>query len=328
MMQFCFPYHHLPCWKLSIITIFLIYKPAQSYFSLDGSNWIDLYDHNATYATHTYSSATACIKAFTFLNKINTALNLAVNSSELASNITATVIDQYGNLLNHGTVTFNLNDEKYTVNVTNGIAKIANLLNFGTNTINATFDATGYSASNNSTVIEIPKEKINMSVDISKYQNKVNLTVTVSQPINGTINLKYANKTYNESLVNGKYAFELELPNGYYEFNITLDDGQYEANASENFTIDVSKTFIDAGDLHVVDNQTIFSVRLTDESGKALSLKTIYFTLNNQTYLNITDSAGNAVLSLDLPLGDYDVISEFNGDEKYFNSNKSNSIDE
>jgi len=305
----------------------LIYKPAQSYFSLDGSNWIDLYDHNATYATHTYSSATACIKAFTFLNKINTALNLAVNSSELASNITATVIDQYGNLLNHGTVTFNLNDEKYTVNVTNGIAKIANLLNFGTNTINATFDATGYSASNNSTVIEIPKEKINMSVDISKYQNKVNLTVTVSQPINGTINLKYANKTYNESLVNGKYAFELELPNGYYEFNITLDDGQYEANASENFTIDVSKTFIDAGDLHVVDNQTIFSVRLTDESGKALSLKTIYFTLNNQTYLNITDSAGNAVLSLDLPLGDYDVISEFNGDEKYFNSNKSNSID-
>lgn len=69
-------------------------KDSSSFISFDGKYWIDLGD-----------STVACIKAFSFIDPIRTSLSLTVNGSDIIVGVT----DEYGNPLNRGNVTFNIN---------------------------------------------------------------------------------------------------------------------------------------------------------------------------------------------------------------------------
>ena len=306
----------------------LTYEPGISYVSYDGVNWTDFYYvEGSPFPDHNYYSQVACIKAFTFLNKIKTTLNLSVSYDEFITNISATVTDEFGNLLNHGNVTFNINGEEFTVNLSNGIAKINHTFSEAINAISAVFGAVGYNSYSNSTTLRIAKEKINFTDEISIYQNMVNLTVTASQPINVTIEVRINNKTYFGELKSGKYVFELELPNDDYEYNITIINNQiYEGNTSNHFTLSVLNTTVHANDLTVTDDAVFFQVTLTDELNSPLSSKLVYFKVDNQTYTNFTDDNGVAVLSLDLAAGTYPAIIQFAGDEKHFDCQNSSFI--
>ena len=175
----------------------LTYKPGISYVSYDGTNWIDFYNLTGEFPGHNYYTQVACIKAFTFINKINTFLNLSVSYDEFITNVSAVVIDEFGNILNRGNITFKINGENVTAPIENGTAKVNRTFYNPLNDISATFEAVGYNSSTNSTILTISKEKINLTVDISKYHNDVNLTVTSSQPTNGTVELLINNKTSN-----------------------------------------------------------------------------------------------------------------------------------
>jgi len=306
----------------------LTYEPEISYVSYDGVNWTDFYYVTGSpFPDHKYYSQVACIKAFTFLNKIKTTLNLSISYDEFITNILAAVTDEFGNLLNRGNVTFSINGEEFTVNLSNGIAKINHTFNEAINSISAVFGAVGYNSSANSTTLRLIKEKINFTDDISIYQNRTNLTVTASQPINATIEVRINNKTYFAELNSGKYVFEFELPNDYYEYNITIINNQiYEGNTSNHFTLSVLNTTVHTHDFTVTDDVVFFQVTLTDELNSPLSSKLVYFKVDNQTYTNFTDDNGVAVLSLDLAAGTYPAIIQFAGDEKHFDCQNSSFI--
>ncbi|WP_407392831.1 Ig-like domain repeat protein [Methanobrevibacter sp.] len=302
-----------------------IYKPEISYYSFDGENWMDLYNQTGTYATHTYYSQVACIKAFTIFNEINTFLDLAIDSNELGFiNITATVIDEYGNLVNSGNVTFILNGMEQVVNVTHGIATLTH--SFGNNpySVYATFNGTGYNSSTASH--NIINETIDLNLEIIKYQNNVNITVSTLNTINGEVTLIINNKPYKANLTNGQYTFNFTLENGDYGVEVFLMDFDYQGYNSSNFAMDVKGTIIEANDLNVDEGKIIYSVNLTDESGNPLSSRVVNFTINNNEYYNITDDDGKACISIDLPMGLYEVSSDFYGDSEYLSSTSLNTI--
>ena len=150
------------------------YTDNVSFVSYDGKNWQDLYYLSWEYPGHTYGSQVACIKAFTILNEINTSVHLDVlNIGENNVDIAATVFDEYGNLVNRGTVTFTINGLDYTVKIANGIAKFnALLIKNQINKFYARFSEVGYNQSSN--FIMVSDKPVNTSINVNVSSSKNN----------------------------------------------------------------------------------------------------------------------------------------------------------
>ena len=119
----------------------LVYKNGTSFISNNGESWSDLYYLSDRY----YDAETACIKAFTVLDVLETNLTLnIVYDSYNPVNITATIIDSYGNPVTQGNVTFTFNGKKYVVNVINGSAEITHIFDKTTNNITVVYKGTNY----------------------------------------------------------------------------------------------------------------------------------------------------------------------------------------
>ncbi|WP_406534952.1 C1 family peptidase, partial [Methanobrevibacter sp.] len=211
----------------------LVYKPEISYMSFDGVNWEDLYYISNSYGTHKYYSQVACIKAFTILNEINTLINLTLSYDGFNPvNITATVIDEYGNLLNNGNVTFNFSGNEFVVNVCNGIAELTHIFEKGEDSVVATFNAIGYKSSTNSSEVNISyTNKAILSADdlVMSYKDgsawAVTLTGADGNPIAGAaIKVGIYGKLYNRKTdANGVARLVVNLAPGSYAVNATFE---------------------------------------------------------------------------------------------------------
>ena len=308
----------------------LVYVPQTSYMSFDGENWQDLYNLSWSYSSHYYISQAACIKAFTYLNPINTLINFIFEYKEDIPYVTAEIKDEFGNLVKYGNVIFNINGENQSVEVVNGKASALYGLESETATISATFDAEGYVSSSNSTLYILPKLPAVISLDMEQYFNNVNLTISLNRLINETVSFDInGNKTFLELIDGSKTLIFENLSNGNYSVAISLlDDSDYGATPlNYNFIINLSKTIILSNDLTINDeNELVYNIILIDESNSTVPDKEITFTINNSTYTNITDENGQASLVLNLTKGVYDVDMVFDGDINYFNSNAKNTI--
>ena len=87
-----------------------IYKKGMSYFSHDGSNWIDLYDLKNSYHSSSYESQVACIKAFTTLSTLDTLISMDDYYVEKGNTVLleADVFDAHNHRVTVGSVTFNI----------------------------------------------------------------------------------------------------------------------------------------------------------------------------------------------------------------------------
>ena len=305
-----------------------INRSGISYASWDGETWFDLYDFEFSALSHSYASQVACIKAFTILNPIETALSLNIsNISGNCKDITVTVSDQYGNLLNYGNVTFAINDVEYVVNVSEGIAQMDYVFDRVSNSVSAIFDATGYSSSYLEDTVEFTKTKFDLDLEISQVLNEAVLDISCSDNINATL-IIYVNDKQSESrLTNGKTTLTLSnLSNGVYKVNVTFPDSSiYESdNLEDSFEVNVSRTQIIAEDLTFSEKEVgIFNVTLTDEAKNPLSNYLIYIYIGNYTFSGLTDENGHYAIPLLLDNGEYPCYAEFKGDNNHFNSNAS-----
>ncbi len=310
----------------------LIYKPGISYMSSDGVNWEDLYYKNGTYSTHTYYSQVACIKAFTVLNEINTITTLAIDYDGFNPvTIMATVIDQYGNLLNNGNVTFNLAGEEFVVDVSNGMAEITHLFKRGFNSISATFSGVGYNASAGSGEVYIngPIKTI-LSADnlVMSYKDGsswiVGLTDVDGNPMVGaTIKIGIKGKVYrfitNE---NGTAGLQINLAPGLYHVNASYDGNDYYESDFISATVTVNKAnlILSSEDLVMsYKDGSSWTVGLTDINGNPVSGIPIKVGIKGKIYSRVTDSNGFASLPINLASGSYAVNATFEGNS-YYNS--------
>ena len=306
----------------------MAYSPNVSYASWDGVNWVDFFDLEFKYSSHWYASQVACIKAFTIKNIINTTLSLAAGDE---FDVTVRVLDQYGNLLRNGNVTFNVNGIEYALNVCNGLCTLTNsLLNQTHNVITALFSQIGYNSSSDTIIVDIPKTDIGLSMNISKFLNDAVICLESSKNINATLMIKINGENYQVTFSNGSARLDLTgLENNVYDVDVICDDlSLYRFNdLSDSFIIDVKGTRIILNDFVTSEySGALFNVTLVDEDGNVLSDKELMIVLNNSTFINRTDFNGMLSVPIDLAGGEYSIDILFNGDSDYLASNQSGNI--
>ena len=294
----------------------ILYSKGLSFFSFDGKNWTDLYDYKANMSQygHTYESQVACIKAFTSKN-INSNINLT-NPSLIAVNvpfnITATVADEFGNLIHYGNVNFIINSKTYTVPVVDGKAILTTKFSsVGDYLIKANYECDlVYSNSSTSKVITVNITKADLTLEIPdiEYGNKFVILNTLTShglKIDTIVDVKIGTKTYTV-LSNSRTVIDDILKPGDYKAigtcsNISSASTTFTVNkAPLKMDLDIKKTDVDA-------------VIITVKFSKAIN-ETVQIKVNSKSY-EVKSKNGIATLSLsNLDYGAYTVESIFSSD--------------
>ena len=279
-----------------------LYSSEISYMSFDGKIWKDLSNYKYNYSNHYYESQVASIKAFTILNPINTSLFLNITATE----IKVQIIDENGNHVNSGNVTFNLDGEVYAINVKNGNAILNSISTRNINKISAIFNAVGYNASFYTIL-----QKTELKLNINKSSNNIIITLISQNNINMSIPIKINNEMYNVTLIDGKASLSLKnLSNAFYNISVVSQD----CIITELININVEKTKI------IVNPNKNYTFILMDSNGKGIPNKKLQIFLNNTEYNIITNKNGEIILPILLIEGNYSIKIIFEGDDGYFKS--------
>ena len=242
-------------------------------------------------------SAVLCIKAFTVKG-----LDATIQINVTDTNITATVKDIYGNLLNEGKIIFKINDEATSVDIENGIASLDHdFRHLEYYEITATLNATGYNNVSEAKTIYHNLD-INLAVENIVYGNAVVLNVTLNSDmaLNNNVTVEIAGKTYSFSVStqNITYAVPDIFDAGNYTANLFYIDhfNNIERNASFNITQAVNNINIMVSDVHY-PNKAVIIVK-ADVDG-------VYTVKVNETSVNVTVNNGEGYSEVLLGVGDY-----------------------
>lgn len=309
-----------------------LFREGISFFSYDGVNWSDLYSviWNDYPGHHYNNSQVACIKAFTVFDMIDTVTSLDIEYDGFNPvNITAHIINQYGNPVNCGMVLFNLSGVVIPVNVSDGVAKITHIFEKGLNAVFAEFVACGYVTSKANETIDIRKMPVNMVANVSVDLDTALVNITLNDTINETIFIDLGDANYTIKSIDGIASINLTGLNvGLHDVRISLYDAVYEADDVEmNFTIDSRRTIITLENIQTVYQSGIgYKIRLTDEDGNPLAGRVLEYTLNNSTNELLTDENGEVFFNISLKTGSYKLSVKFLGEKLYIASNGSSTI--
>jgi len=261
------------------------YKENISFISYDGGNWTDLFNLAWKYSTHTYDSQVACIKAFTVLNPINTIIKLTIeNVRHDLLDLTAIVYNEWGHVVNHGNVTFNVLGENRTVSIINGVSKLYDVpLN---KEYVAQFNAIGFNRSINHVLFSVNKTDISIFFNELSQHNTVNISAFVKDQ-NGTvidygkITFEIEGENHTVDVVNGFASLTHTFSNiglnnvtAYYNgdyyyipsnttkvINITLKATNISLNCSNQYNpINVTATVMDEYGEKVISGFVVFTI--------------------------------------------------------------------
>lgn len=299
------------------------YREDISFISYDGKNWADLYELVWEYPNHTYDSQVACIKAFTIFDKINTSLSLDVSDPVNPAEITATVRDSYGNLVESGVVIFNVEGKNVKSNVKNGVAKINYLFKNPTgNVVKATFNANGYVSSSSSINATVKRVYLNAENLVSYYTDAINYRVSLidssSNPVGGKeIRFNVNNKNYVEKTDSkGIASIDLNLNIGIYNVTVGLNyDTNHYLDLVRTITV---KSTISLPEVTKYTLNSNYQATLYDHNGIPLKNKDASVIVDSTAYDLTTDSEGRINFNVNLASGLYTiyVVNNVTGDVK------------
>jgi predicted outer membrane repeat protein len=291
-------------------------KEGLSFFSYDGEKWFDLYTSSAP--------SVASLKAFTLLNKLNTKIALNVSDNQLNPvEIIANIVDEYGNIVKSGNVTFIAENENYIIPIINGTAKFHhNFTSGGLNNVSAVFEGECYnrSISTSNFHVNITDSFIlcNESVfyyGINGYSIKLvddNDTGLASKKIIFTINGQiYENITDNQGIC----VVYPVLTIGNHEINIAfLGDDKYIKSKNQS-NISVKSTIVKNNNDKFTLNSKYW-IKLLDCSGLSLANADVDIFIGSRLLSLKTDNNGEINLRIDLNPGKYElkVINPINNE--------------
>ena len=280
------------------------YSSDISFFSYDGKTWYDLSNYTHTYGTKTYSSQVACIKAFTSYSNLNFTINNVSGKTGEDVNITAEIYGENGELINYGEIIFEVNDEKYPVNVTDSKAILSLIFEDA-----KIYNITGYFTMNKIyqyAIANITELMLEFNIDDYKYPN--NITINVTSNVYGNATITIDDKAYpvtinnndtitiSDELLPGKYTATLKYRNITRETTFEV----YKTNTQINAE-DVEKYY---------KGPERFVVNVTDATGNPIANKSVKITINGITYNRTTDENGIASIGIGLNSGVYNVTTE------------------
>ena len=238
----------------------------------------------------------------------------------------AVALDGNGNPLVGVDITFNINGVMYT-RVTNedGIAMLSINLNPGNYIITA-IHPNGLMISNNVTVLPTISGS-----DVVKYYKNGTQYYAVALDGNGNP-LVGVDITFN---INGVMYTRVTNEDGIAKLNINLDPGNYIITVihpngqmiSNNIVIIPANIVITSNTTVLVGNDKKYTVTLKTVGGSPVSSAEVYFYINNNRYVVVTNELGEATLDLSsLPLGEYTIEIVFAGDFRFNSANASDNL--
>ena len=122
---------------------------------------------------------------------------------------------------------------------------------------------------------------------------------------------------------NGQARLPLDYDAGHYQPTISFagDEKYLASSATANIDVNKLNTQLSAPDISTTyKNAKNLVVSLKDEKGNVISGKTVTVVVNGKTYNETTDSNGQVIVSLNLPVKTYIAEFSFDGDNNYLNS--------
>lgn len=207
----------------------------------------------------------------------------------------------------------------------NGVASLKVNLDLGNYLVRTRFEENAwYYGSNYASTIMVkdymdgfdPHATILNADDLVKYQlNNASFMLSLSDIYgkalsNQIISVAIANKTFDVLTdAYGQARLGIDLEPGVYAVSARFENSTLYSPSYVNATVTVLSQLI-AGDLvKIYKNGSQFIVGYVDDNGNPLSGKSVYFTLNNQTYERLTNESGQARLNINLGEGAYDIIT-------------------
>ena len=300
------------------------FKENISFISYDGIDWIDFYSYSIKMESrgHWYESQVACIKAFTIFNLTTVTLLDILSKQENNFNISATVWDQYGHLINEGYVIFEFNGVKYNRSVSNGKAILSlNALDYGNCTITAAYQNTTHYLSSSDELTFICNHDVNLTLNIEDitYGDYLKANITLmdlnSTLISANVTLTVGGKTYNVSsnsvfvipdLINAGDCEVKVVYDGNYTYSGSVAYANVTINKADiNLTLDVNN--INYGDFLSINTTLSFNSTLINDE--------LILYINNENYSFTANSV--FILPVLLNASQYGICLYYNGSNNF-----------
>ena len=246
-------------------------------------------------------------------------------------NYSITLTNKSGDAIANKNIRFVLDGKVYNATTNNnGKATVPINLAAGEYNISIIFDGEGeYLKAESENTIKV-KDKVNVTLNITKHINNVAITVVLSKSITETVNLTVNGEEYLLNAVNGTASLTLnDLENNVYNIAADLvNDVDYLSKETKtSFTVNVTDLIIKSEDMVTSDySGELYSITLTDQNNNLLAGKAVEFILNGKTYQATTDSNGTASIPVTLESGEYEIIMTFDGDDDFFKAKAKNTI--
>ena len=232
------------------------------------------------------------VSALINVSLISTQLSLIVLNDYNPINITADVVDEYGNKFTGGFVTFVIERESYVIAVCDGRASLSHIFTkTGLNNVFATYSDTDniYNSSNNLTSVNISLINTYLELSVQKSTNPVEVIARVYDQFNnpvltGEVTFTFEGSGKTVSINNGIALCSHIFTNvGYNSISATYRDATFKFNLSDNQTsADVLKTKINMS-LQIINNLE-FTVELSQPVNEY-----VYLFLDNTKYMQKTN---------------------------------------
>ena len=265
-----------------------------------------------------------------YVDKFDSSMSVDIPEIISGENATITV-----SLPKHatGNVTLTINNNNYTANVTNGVAKV-NIpgLDAGSYNVTVTYSGDNEYKNNvtkyNITVLNNKDVNLNSSDIVMFYKDGTRfvgvLTDYKGNPIaNQTLTFTINGRTYIKTTdVNGTASIALNLIPGTYNANVYFNGTKDYNSASVNVSVNIKSTIEGSDIVKIYQNGTQFFATFYGADGKTLANKTnVTFNINGVFYTRQTNENGTAKLNINLNPGNYTLtaINPVNNETKGFN---------
>ena len=267
--------------------------------------------------------------------KDSTSIEASSSSVVYGNDYSVTLKDKNGNVLSGKNLIFTFNGNNYTRTTdSNGVASIKINAAAGTYIISVLFEGDElYENSSSSTKVTVSKASTSIST-ATKYAVKGETYSVVLKDKDGNVLSKknviltYNGKTYNKT-TNSKGIVSIKITGTVaktYKLTYKFAGDEYYKASSGSVSLKVKMATSLTGASTVVKGNK-YSVTLKNANGKALSKRTVSFTINGKTYKKTTNSKGVASLKISLasPRA-YDLKVKYAGSSYYGASAKEVSL--
>ena len=267
--------------------------------------------------------------------KNSTSIEASSSSVVYGNDYSVTLKDKNGNVLSGKNLIFTFNGNNYTRTTdSNGVASIKINAAAGTYDISVLFEGDElYENSSSSSKVTVSKASTSISTD-TKYAVKGETYSVVLKDKDGkvlskkNVVLTYNGKTYNKT-TNSKGIVSIKITGTVaktYKLTYKFAGDEYYKASSGSVSLKVKMATSLTGASTVVKGNK-YSVTLKNANGKALSGKTVTFTINGKSYKKTTNSKGVASLKISLasPRA-YDLNVKYAGSSYYGASAKEVSL--